>query len=89
MSRVRTAVPDAASVRAAIDSRMSVRAFLPTPVPRETLESVLALARRAPSGTNAQPWQVYVLQGASRDELVRKVCAAHDAVHADPALAAE
>ena len=29
------------------------------------------------------------MQGASRDELVRKVCAAHDALYADPALAAE
>ncbi|WBY04063.1 nitroreductase [Ramlibacter tataouinensis] len=68
---------------------MSVRAFLPAPVPRETLESVLALASRAPSGTNTQPWKVYVLQGASRDQLVRQVCAAHDAIYADPALAAE
>src|SRR3712207_7107062 len=32
---------------------------------------------------------VYVLQGATRDALVDKVCAAHDAVYADPALAAE
>ena len=50
---------------------------------------MLELAARAPSGTNTQPWKVYVLQGASRDELVSKVCAAHDAVYADPALAEE
>ena len=30
-----------------------------------------------------------MLQGASRDSLVEKVCAAHDAIYADPALAAE
>jgi len=47
------------------------------------------VASRAPSGTNTQPWKVYVLQGASRDTLVDKVCAAHDAVRADPALAAQ
>ncbi len=84
------AVPaiDAPSVDAAITSRMSVRAFLPTPVPRATIEHVLDVARRAPSGTNTQPWKVYVLQGASRDALVEKVCAAHDALRADPALAA-
>ena len=72
----------------AITSRMSVRAFLPDTVPRETLMQVLDVASRAPSGVNTQPWKVYVLQGATRDALVSKVCAAHDAVRADPALAA-
>ena len=82
-------VIDAASVDAAITSRMSARAFLPQPVPRETIEHILDVARRAPSGTNTQPWRVYVLQNAARDELVAKVCAAHDALRADPSLAAE
>jgi len=73
----------------AITSRMSVRAFLPDAVPRETLMQVMNVASRAPSGVNTQPWKVYVLQGATRDALVSKVCAAHEAVHADPALAAQ
>ncbi len=77
------------AVDAAIHSRMSVRAFLPKAVPRETLEQLLAIASRAPSGTNTQPWKVYVLQGASRDSLVGKVCAAHDAIRANPELAAQ
>ncbi len=77
------------AVDAAIDSRMSTRAFLPTPVARETLEHLLTLASRAPSGTNTQPWKVYVLQGASRDALVGKVCSAHDAIRANPDLAAQ
>jgi nitroreductase len=81
--------PEATAVDAAIASRMSTRAFLPKPVPRETLEHLLALASRAPSGTNTQPWKVYVMQGASRDTLVDKVCAAHDALRADPSLASE
>ncbi|HQR99143.1 MULTISPECIES: nitroreductase [unclassified Polaromonas] len=68
---------------------MSVRAFLPKAVPRETLEQLLAIASRAPSGTNTQPWKVYVLQGDSRDSLVGKVCAAHDAIRANPELAAQ
>ena len=72
----------------AITSRMSVRAFLPEAVPRETLMQVLDVASRAPSGVNTQPWKVYVLQGETRDALVSKVCAAHDAVRADPSLAA-
>ena len=64
----------------AITGRQSMREFLPTPVPRETLIHLLEVARRAPSGTNTQPWKAYVLQGASRDTLVHKVCTAHDTV---------
>jgi nitroreductase len=86
--QVSTVVEDPASVDAAIESRFSCRAFLPKPVPRATIEDMLRIARRAPSGTNCQPWKVYVLQGASRDGLVDKVCAAHDAIYAAPSLAA-
>jgi nitroreductase len=77
------------AVDGAINSRMSTRAFLPTPVPRETMAHLLAVASRAPSGTNTQPWKVYVLQGGSRDSLVDKVCQAHDAIRAQPELAAQ
>jgi nitroreductase len=68
---------------------MSARAFLPDPVPRATLMHLLEVASRAPSGTNTQPWKVHVLQGETRDALVGKVCAAHDAIRAQPELAAE
>ena len=73
----------------AITSRMSARAFTTQPVPREVLTQLLELAARAPSGTNTQPWKVYVLQGQSRDSLVEKVCAAHDEIRANPDMAAE
>lgn len=76
-------------VDTAITSRMSARAFTQQEVPRELLEQILKISSRAPSGTNTQPWKVYVLQGASRDSLVEKVCTAHDAIRANPALAAE
>ena len=76
-------------VDAAITSRMSVRAFTPQPVEKAVLAHLLEVASRSPSGTNTQPWKVYVLQGASRNGLVDKVCAAHDAVRADPALGAQ
>jgi nitroreductase len=77
------------AVDAAITSRMSARAFTQQAVPRELLEQILEVSSRAPSGTNTQPWKVYVLQGASRDSLVEKACAAHDAIRANPALAAD
>ena len=88
-SQVSTVIADPASVDAAIGSRFSARAFLPTPVPRETVAHILDLARRAASGTNTQPWKVYVLQGATLSGVSDAVCAAHDAIYADPALAAE
>ena len=79
----------ASIVDAAITSRMSARAFTSQPVEKSELEAILRVASRAPSGTNCQPWRVYVLQGASRQSLVDKVCAAHDAIRANPELAAQ
>ncbi len=67
-----------AAVDAAITSRRSVRAFLPTPVPREEIEAILAVAARAPSGTNTQPWKVHVLTGAAKEALSRDIRAAYD-----------
>jgi nitroreductase len=86
-SQVSTVVRDQASVDDAIASRFSARAFLPEPVARETIEDILRVASRAPSGTNTQPWKVYVLQGESLRSLSDKVCATHDAIYANPALA--
>lgn len=51
------------NVTEAVESRMSCRAFLPTPVPGATLRSILAAARWAPSGGNLQPWHVHALAG--------------------------
>jgi nitroreductase len=62
----------------AITSRHSIRAYLPTPVPREQIEQILSVAARAPSGTNTQPWGVHVLTGVSRQRLVDRLVAAFD-----------
>ena len=62
----------------AITGRRSIRAFLPKPVPRELIERVLAIAGRAPSGSNVQPWRVWVLQGAARDAIVAEAVARYD-----------
>ena len=77
------------TVDAAITSRMATRAFTQQGISRQTITELLQVASRAPSGTNTQPWKVYVLQGASRAALVDKVCATHDAIYANPALAAD
>ena len=72
---------DAAATRAveeAITSRHSIRAFLSTPVPRATIEAILAVAARAPSGTNTQPWHVTVLTGEALKSLSSQLVAAYD-----------
>jgi nitroreductase len=69
---------DIAAAEAAVATRRSVRAFLPTAVPRATIERILAVASRAPSGTNTQPWRVYVLTGAPLRSLSRRLVAAYD-----------
>lgn len=67
-----------AAVDAAITSRRSIRRFLPTPVPRETIEQILAVASRAPSGTNTQPWKVTVLTGRAKEALSERIRAIYD-----------
>jgi nitroreductase len=56
-------MPTPTPVDDAITSRRSIRAFLDTPVDRATVDRLLAVASRAPSGTNMQPWQAIVLTG--------------------------
>ena len=77
------------TIQQALDSRMSARAFTQQAVSKETITDILHMASRAPSGTNTQPWKVYVLQGESRNSLVAKVCAAHDEILAHPEKAAD
>ena len=72
------ATRDVEAVDAALRSRRSVRAYLPTPVARATVEEILAVASRAPSGTNTQPWRVHVLTGAAKAALSRKIVAVFD-----------
>ena len=74
--------PQQEIVDAAITSRRSIRAFLPTPVAREDIERILEVSARAPSGTNTQPWKVYVLTGAAKQALSDQIMEAHN----DPAI---
>ncbi len=60
----------------AINSRRSIRAFTAEDVSDETVRAILTAAARAPSGSNVQPWRVYVLKGAAKQALSA-------AVHAD------
>jgi nitroreductase len=77
------------AVAQAIESRMSVRAFTKQPVLKEQILKILNLSARAPSGTNTQPWKVYVLEGAALDGLCKQVCDAYDQLASNPELEKE
>lgn len=62
----------------AIESRRSIRGFLPKPVPQDEIDRILEVAARAPSGGNMQPWRVHVLSGDALKRLVTSVCYAFD-----------
>src|SRR6185503_3395843 len=72
--------PNAAAVDDAIITRQSVRAFLPTPVDRATVETLLKLSARSASGSNIQPWRVRVIAGDIKDRLEKAI---FDAVACD------
>lgn len=71
------------TLTALLHARHSCRAFLPEPVPRGTIEAILAAAQRVPSWCNAQPWQVIVTSGEEterlRDGLMQAVMTEADA----------
>jgi nitroreductase len=56
----------------AVTSRRAVRGFTDQPVPREVLERVLSAAVWSPSGSNLQPWNIYVVTGAPLAELKKR-----------------
>jgi len=66
------------SVAEVLKRRVSIRAFLPEPVPKDILEEILALALQAPSNCNVQPWNVYVVSGQACKALSRELVAAAD-----------
>jgi nitroreductase len=64
---------ETAIVDEAITSRRSVRAFLPDPVDESTIRAILEIAARAPSGTNMQPWKVYVTSGETKRRIAEAI----------------
>src|SRR5262249_32374383 len=68
----------AMTVEEAIAGRQSIRAFLSKPVSRELIERILLLAGRAPSGSNVQPWKVWVVDGQLKSALSRDLADRYD-----------
>jgi nitroreductase len=81
--------PTQSAVDEVMNGRYSCRAFLPTPVPEALVAEILSIASRAPSGTNIQPWKVWVLTGDTQKRVSNSLLAAFDdpeeaATHSDP-----
>ncbi len=53
----------------AVQARHSVRDFLPTPVTKELVMKILALATCSPSSGNGQPWELFVASGAALEAI--------------------
>jgi len=51
------------TVSEALETRITVRDFLDTPVPNDVLRAILEKAMRSPSGGNLQPWKLHVMTG--------------------------
>ncbi len=68
----------AKTVTEAVTTRRSLRAFTSKMPPEGLITEILQTATRAPSGTNIQPWKVYVVTGESRDKLCAAACKAFD-----------
>lgn len=71
------------TVEEAITGRHCYRAFLPRPVPRELIGRILKIAGRAPSGSNIQPWKVWVLDGAVKEAVSSELADLYDAGKVD------
>ncbi|MDY6935264.1 MAG: nitroreductase [Spirochaetota bacterium] len=53
----------------ALQTRKSIRAFKPDPVPQKVIKEILGIACRAPSAMNIQPWEFLVLTGNILEEI--------------------
>ena len=58
----------------AVESRRTIRDFLPDPVPQEVLDRCLDAARLAPSSSNLQPWEFIILRDPTVRQLANAAC---------------
>ncbi|MCO5794725.1 MULTISPECIES: nitroreductase [Blastomonas] len=59
----------AQAYQSVVMGRRSIRGYLPKPVPKALVEEVIAMAMRAPSSLNTQPWNFTVVSGAALDAI--------------------
>lgn len=59
---------------AAVESRRTVRDFLPDSVPQEVLDRAIDAARLAPSSSNLQPWEFVVIRTPESRRRANAIC---------------
>jgi len=72
----------------AVESRRTVRHFLPDPVPQEVLDRALDAARLAPSSSNLQPWEFVIIRDPKARQAANAVCLAQMPAKTAPVLLA-
>ncbi|MDP1833124.1 MAG: nitroreductase family protein [Geothrix sp.] len=73
---------------AAVESRRTVRDFLPDPVPREVLDRALDAARLAPSSSNLQPWEFIIIRDPKVRQAANAACLDQQPAKTAPVLIA-
>lgn len=61
--------PPALTYDEVVLGRRSIRGFKREPVPKSVIRDVIAMAMRAPSSLNTQPWNFYVVSGEPLDRI--------------------
>jgi nitroreductase len=57
-----------------IKTRRSIRSYMKTPIPDETLKLVIEAARIAPSGHNRQFWKFYIVESKEKKSNIVEAC---------------
>lgn len=70
-----------------IKHRNSVRCFTDKNISKDIIFEILQIASKAPSGNNIQPWNIYVVGGRKRKEIIKSVGKVYDEIVKNPDLA--
>ncbi len=68
---------------AELDQRRSVRQFSADPVPRELIETAVAIANTAPSGAHQQPWTFVAIGNTDVKRRIREAAEAEERINYD------
>jgi nitroreductase len=69
-----------------VRTRRTVRAYMPEPVPKTTLQRIFENVRVAPSANNTQPWHFYVIGRPDLKLQIAKLAFSHKFVATAPLI---
>lgn len=72
----------------AIERRQSIRRYKKNPVPEQDLERIMDSARRAPSGSNLQPWRFIIVREEVTRQALRQIAKYNQWVEEAPVVIA-